>query len=204
MDTRQLIFVNSTDKTCFYGVYQEFPESPGLQSVAWQVRAVPPKVTSAIDWTIQYGVAVANWDANDKSYTSQQIVNAKLGFTYKVSLMEGAIPVIDPVPTGPTTDGLIQFENNTNKTLDLGFTLDGRLIAVQNVFGGELIICMVQHPSYYVACFRDIIKEGQFVDSRSGVQIGPVKVAYGNGYDKCEVEAAVSGGHYILKDPVYV
>ena len=205
MGTRyHITCVNSTDKTYFFGVYQDFPDSPGLQSIAWQVRGVPPKgsspSTSSIDWTIQYGVSVANWDANGKSYTGQQIVDAELGFSYRVYLTQGEVPTIDPIPTGTTADGQIKFLNDTNKALDLGFTLDGRLIAVQNVSGGETINYVV-HPTYYVACYRDI-KQGQFVDT--GVQLGPVTVAYGNGYAKCEVEAAVDGGRYILKDPVYV
>ena len=55
--------INNTKESYFFGVYQEFPESPGLKSVAWQVRGVPPggsiPSTSDITWTLTYGVSVA-------------------------------------------------------------------------------------------------------------------------------------------------
>lgn len=195
--------INSTDKSYHFGVYQTFPNSPGLKSIAWQVRGVPPKgqvpSTSDIDWNLMYGVSIANWDANGQKYTGKQVVGAELGKAYKVIMTEGNIPTIHPIPIGTTSPGQIKFTNDTTQNLDMGFTLSSDLITVQNVSGGETIFYEV-HPTYYVACYRNI-KQGQLVDS--GIEIGPVEVKFQDGYSKCDVEAAIVDGKYVLKNPEY-
>ena len=196
--------INSSDKSYHFGLYQTFPNSPGLRSVAWKVRGVPPKgqipSTADIDWTLNYGVAIAKFDRNGASYTGLQIANAQLGKTYQVVMTDGDIPTIDQTPTGSTSGGLIAFKNNTDKAFDMGFAVDGSLVAVQNVAGGETINFDV-HPTYYVATYRSI-QLGQLVDS--GVELGPVMVEYENGYTKAQVEATLQAGKRILKDPVYI
>lgn len=195
---------NSTDESYHFGVYQTFPSSPGLKSVAWQVRGVPPKgelaSTADIDWTMMYGISIAKWDSDGQKYTGKQVVSAELGKVYEVIITQGDIPTIHPIPTGTTSPGLIKFKNNTDRKLDMGFTLSGELVTVQpSVYGGQTINYEV-HPTYYVACYRDI-ERGQLVDS--GLEIGPVEVKYQDGYSKCDVEAAIVDGKYLLKDPVY-
>ena len=199
----QIKCLNSTDKSYFFGVYQTFPQSPGLRSVAWQVRGLPPKgdfpSTADIDWSLSYGVSIADWDKDGKTYTGQQIVDAELGKSYQVKMTQGTIPAIDRNPTGSTSPGIINFTNTTPKVLNMGFTIAGNLVAVQSVSGGETIMFDV-HPTYYVACYRNI-KRGQLVDS--GIELKPVKVEYQDEYTKCKVEAAIVDGIYGLKDPVY-
>ena len=199
----QIKCVNSTDKSYFFGVYQTFPQSPGLRSVAWQVRGVPPKgqvsSTSDIDWSMLYGVSIADWDKDGKTYTGRQIVTAELGKAYEVQMTQDTIPTVNPNSIGSTSPGLINFKNSTSTVLDMGFTIGGGLVAVQSVAGGETIIFDV-HPTYYVACFRNI-RKGQLVDS--GIVLTPVKVQYPHGYTKCEVVASNDGGTYGLKDPQY-
>ena len=197
MATRYIIdCANSTDKSYYFCVYQTFPRSPGLRSVAWQVRGIPPKgqapSTADVEWDMVYGVSILNWH----KYTGEQIVTAQLGKTYEVVMIEGTIPAINPIPilSTETDSGLIGFKNNTNKPLDMGFTIDGSLIAVQNVCGGETIFFDV-HPTYYVACYRSLQK-GQLVDSV--VALSPVEVKYEDGYTYCEVEAAISNGTYTV------
>ncbi len=207
-ESYRITCVNSSDKSYHFGVYQAFPNSPGLRSVAWKVRGVPPKglvpSTADIDWTLTYGVSIAKWEPNGKAYTGQQIANAVLGKVYRVVMTEGDIPAIDPTPRGNTSEGVIQFKNNTDKPLAMGFTVDGSLItgSVQDVAGGESINFDVHPcPVYYVACYRSI-EEGQVVDS--GIEIGPVQVKYEEGNTKCSVEAAIVAGMHKLKDPVFL
>ena len=62
----KMTFENSTDQPWHFGVYQKNPESPGLTSVAWQVRGVPPqegdKPSSAqVNWTMQYGICICQF-----------------------------------------------------------------------------------------------------------------------------------------------
>ena len=126
MATRYIIdCANSTDKSYYFCVYQTFPRSPGLRSVAWQVRGVPPKgqtpSTADVEWDMTYGVSFVNWHKYNGTYTGEQIVTAQLGKTYEVVLTEGTIPAINPIPISTETDsGLIGFKNNTNRPLDKG------------------------------------------------------------------------------------
>ena len=197
MSTRyQIKCVNSTDKPFYFGAYQD--------SIAWQVRGVPPKGSipsiSDANWSDQYGVSIASWDIFSQSYSALQVVDAELGFSYRVLMTEYGIPSIDPIPTGTISPEQIMFANDTNVSIDMGFTLDDILITVYKESPRNSTVAYVPNI-YYVACFNDI-NEGQIVDSR--ITIEPVTVNFENGYTKCEVEVAIDGGRYYLKDPVYV
>ena len=96
---------------------------------------------------------------------------------------------------GNTDPEQIKLVNETSQKLDLGFTVDNSLMAVQSVHGGEGINFVV-HPTYYVATYRSI-QQGQLVDS--GIQLGPVELEV-NGYTKAEVMATVVAGRYLLLD----
>ena len=97
---------------------------------------------------------------------------------------------------GNTDPEQIKLKNETSQKLDLGFTVDNSLMAVQSVHGGEGINFVV-HPTYHVATYRSI-QQGQLVDS--GIQLGPVEVKCENGYTKAEVMATVVAGRYLLLD----
>ena len=38
-----ILCLNNTDENYYFAVYQDFPMSPGLKSLAWQVRRLPKK-----------------------------------------------------------------------------------------------------------------------------------------------------------------
>lgn len=196
-------FINDTDENYYFGVYQAFPSSIGLKSIAWQVRRLPKRgsapTTSQVSWTMSYGIAIANWDQNEKEYTGTQQLDADLGNAYEV-VSDGDFPNIDPKPTGTTSSGQILFKNNTKSPnamdLDMGFTVAGNIIAIKpKIHPGEKTLFDV-HPTYYVALYRDI-KLGQLVDS--DVVFGPVTVAFTEGKRTIGVEAYIYNGMYKLK-----
>lgn len=197
--TYTLEFKNSTKESYHFAVYQKFPSSPGLSSIAWQVRGVPPTGTYSVQWELSYGVAITNWDPSSRIYSGQQIQSAQLKHSYEVSTDENGIPSINPKPVGNIAAGTVELKNNTNQKLGMGFTVGGKIIAAERgVHGGESTLFNV-HPKYYVACYR-AIKEGQLVDE--AVEIGPVMVEFKDGYTAYTVEAAVDDGRYYLKKPV--
>ena len=180
----KMIFVNSTDEPWYFGVYQKYPESPGLNSVAWQVRRVPPIAGSLpsaaeVNWTLNYGVCMADFDKDIKGYTggklqeSSSLRQTSGRYTREVISLDG-IPNIDTKPIGVGTADQNQTEPPA-QPVTMGFTASNSMIGVQDdVAGNEETIFRV-HPTYYVACYRNIVV-GQLVDS--GVAIGPVKVKY--------------------------
>ncbi len=196
-------FVNDTDENYYFAVYQTYPTSPGLTSIAWQVRRLPQRgsvpTTSKVSWTMSYGISIANWDPNQKEYTGDQQQDAELSNTYEV-ISQGDFPTINPKPIGKTSAGQILFQNDTQPpnamSLDMGFTVGGNIIAVQpKVHSNENTLFNV-HPSYYVALYRNI-KLGQLVDS--GVSVGPVEVVFKDGNTSIGVKAYMDAGQYKLQ-----
>ncbi len=118
-------FKNSTQDAYHFAVYQKYPDCPGLDSVAWQVRGLGPGATNRVDWTLDYQVAIADWDTNAGQYSGCQVVPADWGKVYEVVTLEGDIPVVNKTPIKTTDDGLIKLHNNTSpaKAVTLGLLL---------------------------------------------------------------------------------
>ena len=193
-------FKNSTQSAYHFAIYQKYPESPGLDSVAWQVRGLGPDATNRVDWTLDYDVAIADWDANDCAYSGQEVEPATLGSVYEVTTEESDIPVINTTPIDTTGPGLILLCNNTKPTqnVTMGFAIDKLLVAVEkDVNAGETVEFSV-HPEYYIACYRSI-KQGQLVSA--GIELGPVKLEFTDGYKAYKVEATDTNGRFKLQDP---
>ena len=195
-----LRFKNSTDNVYHFVVYQK--SLTGLDSVAWQVRGLGPGATNRVDWSLDYQVAIADWDVNGGQFSGVQISPATLGKMYETTTKQGDIPVINRTPTSNTSPGLIKLQNNTypSQPVTMGFAVSGNLLAVeQQVQAGECVEFYV-NSTYHIACFRDI-KQGQLVSE--GFTLGPVSVEFV--MDECTdytVEAATVLGKVVLKSPV--
>ena len=194
--------VNATNENYYFAIYQTFPTSPGLKSVAWKTRRLPKRgsvpTVADIDWVMKYGVAITNWDENLDKFTGSQQINAQLGEIYQVAA-EDEFPVIDPTSIGKTSAGQIVFRNNTKTPfamdLNMGFTLDGNIIASKRDVHPHESTLFDVHPVYYAACYRNI-ELGQLVDS--GIALGPVEVAFKDGSTSMTVEAYIDNGEYKL------
>ena len=202
-DRYTVYFKNSTKNTYHFTVYQKYPDSPGLDSVAWQVRGLGPDATNRVNWTLDYDVAIVDWDANHHAYSGQEVEPATLGSVYEVTTEESDIPVINTTPIDTTGPGLIQLRNNTKpaRNVTMGFAINKLLVAVEkDVNAGETVEFSV-HPEYYIACYRSI-KQGQLVSA--GIELGPVKLEFKDGYTAYKVEATDTNGRFKLQDPVPV
>ena len=196
-----LRFKNSTQNAYHFAVYQTFPNSPGLDSVAWQVRGLGPGATNRVDWSLEYQVAIADWDHNAALFSGSQICSAALGHIYEVTTTLGNIPIINTNPIESTEPGLIKIQNNTNpaKTMTMGFAIANQWVAAEKgVEAGESVEFSV-HPQYYIACFRDIA-QGETVSG--GMKLGPVCVDFQHEFTDYTVEAATVSRRIVLKDPV--
>ena len=198
----EIEFKNSSVNAYHFGVYQVYPDAAGLKGVVWQVRGLGPNSRNKVNWQMNYGVGIADWDKNDKSYSGIQIVPAELGNAYEVNMVQTDIPVINANPINikghSTPDDQINLHNNTSQKFNLGFALDGHLIAVTQSCGNQWAEFVV-HPRYYVALYRDI-KLGKLVDSC--LHVGPVEIEFKNGNRRIQVECVTDCGRDILKPPV--
>ena len=201
----EMKFENTTDQPWHFAVYQKYPKSPGLSSVAWQVRGLPPQKVGSpapaatVSWTMNYGVCIADFDKDQQKFTGNQFASANLGNKYQI-ISNDNIPDIQSTPTGMTTSDQIELKNNTSKSaarLTRGFTLSNNLMAAEQEVGRQQSTIFRVHPTYYVACYRNI-KLGQLVDE--GVSFGPLVVEYAGGVHNHTVQAYKDlCGNYYLK-----
>ena len=194
--------VNSTDESYHFVGYLAYPFDR-MDTVAWQVVGVPRKggISSRgrLTWSLNYGVATANWVASEETFYTCQVVHAEPGIVYEVAMKEDTeVPVISE-SRRKVAPGMLWVMNDTNKPLHLGFTISDKLVVVEKVEGGETFMYKVP-STYWVVCLRNRpVKEGQVLGT--SVALGPVKVQFDHGYTKCKVEAAVDDGKHILKGP---
>ena len=193
----RMILENGTDQPWYFGVYQK---SLGLTNVAWQVRGIPPQDGSVpssaqVTWTLDYGLCIASFDEVEQKYTGEQFAPANLGNMYKVVSLDG-IPSIDTKPIATVSPDQIALKNNTANALTIGFTVGNtNIIAVEDSVGGEQETIYQVRPTYFVACYRNIVL-GQLVDEGVPV-IGPVEVAFECGAKSIKVVASKDeGGNY--------
>ena len=195
----EIQFKNNSNKTYHFGVYQKYPNAPGLRSVVWQVRGLGPNSTNKVTWQMNYGVAISDWDHNDESYSGLQIVPAELGKAYEVTMVQTSIPVINTTPVDTdghsTSPDQIKLNNNTSQKFNLGFAVDGNLIAVTPSCGNQWADFIV-HPSYYVTLYRDV-KIGGLVDN--SLHVGPVRIEFKDGNRTALVECVTDCGRDVLK-----
>ena len=187
-------FHNRTDTPWHAGVYQKFPTIPGI-SIVWKSCRLPPESYNDLGFKLQYGVVLANWDEAEMIYLGQQQRNAVLGAAYQAKFYDGDIPSIDAEPTGSAkAKDEIQVQNNTTSMLNIGVTLDGDLLFMEDVQGGTISNFKV-HPTYYVALYHSI-KKGQMADA--GVSTEPLQVQFKDGCTIAEVEAVTESGRITL------
>ena len=118
----------------------------------------------------------------------------------KLNCLDGDNPSINASPVTDAGEGIILLKTTTNMDLNVGFTIGGSLVGVQEVHGGETSKYYV-HPTYYVAVYSNI-KKGSMVDS--GAIMGPVQLKFDDRHTNFVVEAAIDGGKGFLKEPVPV
>ncbi len=189
--------VNTTETDLNFAVYQ--------RNVAWETREVVnkeeggPTPNAEIDFTLTYGVALARWNSGDEKYTLVEIEHAALGKTYQVNKSEGQLAIVSN-PDLKVPSSRIALKNNSGETLNMGFALNGLLVAAQNVNIGETIEYFAQHI-YYVATYSRSIDEGELIFPNA--VLGPVTVDYSDGHAVAEVEAVKIEGKPILKVSTY-
>ena len=192
MASYALQLYNATSKGYNFCIYTKPPKSEGLRTVAWKCRWVPAagEVPSCanVDWTMDYGVAICNFNQDEKNTTGQQLVNVELGKAYEV--IPG--PTINNIPTPDklVEDGEVKFINNSKQTLEMGFSIDRNIMGTQTVLYGESILTDV-HMKYYIALYRNK-NEGDAITS--DVVAGPIEVVFDKGTTIYEVTADKLGG----------
>ena len=180
-------FQNATDKAWYFSLFQRFPANHKLNSVAWQVAALPPQLSSSqptyktVTWKLDYSICLADYDEYELRYTQHQTLPAALGKHYEVSMSPEGIPSISQIPVGTAvTSAHIVLQNNANDPVNMGFIVDNSIVAVERNVGGKMKIIYPANNTFYVVCHNSTMSPGHLVDEDVAA-LGPIKVEYENG-----------------------
>jgi len=174
MSTYYVDFKNETSRTYVMAVYQQLPDSVGLDSVAWK-RATAPKLgICGVKWDVDYNVALADYTMAAPSgvYMSSQILPTILGKKWKCIWGEGCQELVED---GEGTPGHILISNNSGFEANLGIGMDNQgSIFKRNVMSGENAQFRVE-PTYYIGLFRNVVL-GEVISG--DVIVGPMQLKF--------------------------
>ena len=196
MTTYQVNFANQAPETWTLCVYQQLPDSIGLDSVSWKQTRVPRNGESGVQWNIQYLACLANYkqDGGKGVYKASQKLNTELGIQWKCDFLDGVQQLSQ---SGTTTAGQLLITNQSLKLANLGIGMDGDIALVKkDVYSGNNAQFVVK-PKYYVALFSNLT-QGEVI---SGNQIhGPLEVVFGGGETVKNYVARVEGSTFIFEE----
>ncbi len=196
MTTYQVNFANEAPETWTLCVYQQLPDSVGLDSVSWKQTTVPKKGESGVQWNIQYLACLADYkqDGGKGVYKASQKLDTELGIQWECDFLDG---VQQLKQTGATTPGQLLITNQSLKLANLGIGMDGNIALVKkDVYSGNNAQFVVK-PKYYVALFANLT-QGEII---SGNQIhGPLEVVFAGGDTVKNYVARVEGSTFIFEE----
>ena len=189
-------FENLTNDTWTLCVYQEFPNSPGLDSVSWKQTTVPTNGTSGVQWTIQYLACLADYKQQGGKgvYHAAQKLGTDLGKAWDCVFQDNVQQLSQ---AGDTTDGQLLITNKSQKLANLAIGMDGDIALVKkDVYSGNNAQFVVK-PKYYVALYTNLT-QGEII---SGNQVhGPLEVVFEGGQTSKDYVAKVEGATFIFEE----
>ncbi|CAG8491990.1 10232_t:CDS:2 [Ambispora gerdemannii] len=151
-------FINDVpDDTLTFGVYQTFPNTPGIDSVAWLRADVPESGTAGVKFTETYCVVNADFYDDDSKgrYKASQTFNTNLGTAWEL-IDKDTISQFSKKTSSSNADNLIVIKNNSKTTASLGIGMSGKLSAIKRkVYVGATAAFKVT-PVIYVGIFTDL------------------------------------------------
>ena len=141
-------FKNSTENAYQSAVYQEYPDSPGLDSVAWQVQGLGPGATNRVDWSLNYQVAIPTG-----TKTAISTLEVRRSLLNWVSPMRSSQKRRTFLSSIQPQQGPLEKNRFTTPFPPKGdHAIDHKLIAAEKDVDAEEIVEFSVHPQYNIAC----------------------------------------------------
>lgn len=181
-------FNNQTSKTWTMAVYQQLPDSVGLDSVSWKQTTVPPSGRSSVAWEVTYDVCLGDYEQNGGIgiYTSNQILPTTLGTAWKVGCQQ-----LVPDPDTEVPANSIYISNDSNMLANPGIGMDGAAALYQRDVEGGARAQFEVTPVYYAGLFNRVIL-GEVI--KLNVSVGPIHLTFPNGTNKATLTATTDNG----------
>ncbi|CAB4435230.1 unnamed protein product [Rhizophagus irregularis] len=178
-------------------VYQQYPDLPGLKSVAWKKAGAYMGGQATVEWVITYSAVLSNY--NDEGgigiYASSQSVGADFKDQFDIT-DESGIQVVKKSGTSGQ-DGTITITNKSNEMANVGIGMDDSLSSViPNVYGGVEEVFQIT-PTYFVAAYENL-ELGQLI-SDVGIIGKPLTLQFPSGVTKATVRLIQDGQKLNLK-----
>lgn len=188
-------FVNDTDRTWTMAVYQELPNSIGLDSVSWKQTTVPTSGESGVTWEVLYNVALADYvqTGGIGVYAASQILSAQLGSAWDI-VFEDNVQQLQLVGSAPEPDQILI--NNVSGILanpGIGMS-DAGSVYKRDVNSGASAQFEVT-PTYWAGLFNNV-ELGEVISSN--VIVGPVQLQYPSGNNRATLTASLDGDNIVL------
>lgn len=190
MSAYYIDFNNDTGSTWTMGVYQELPNSIGLESVSWKQTTVPTRGSSGVEWEVDYNVALANYRqlGGIGVYKASQTLGSELGTVWECVFQDNVQQLIPSSGSAPS-DSII-IKNSSNQLANLGIGMSGQgSVFKKNVVSGAAAQFQVT-PTYYAGLFNNLVL-GEVISSN--VSVGPQKIVFPDGMNCATVTATMSG-----------
>ena len=192
---------NSIDIPLYFVVYQAYPRHQ-LESVAWQVQGVPENGNEPIPWSMDYGIALTEYNQVLQQYTTIKTVDTPLGNMYAVTEVAGVPNISGNVVGGAGSPEQMALQNETTTPVNTGFTLGEKLIGAERNVGGQGISIYDTSNTYTVTCYSTEVKEGEVMNlpGRAVLFILPeITFSFPDSVSEGTVEALVQNGVYHLQ-----
>jgi rhizosphere induced protein len=172
MSAYYIDFNNNTGSTWTMGVYQELPNSIGLESVSWKQTTVPTMGSIG-------GIGV---------YKASQTLVTELGSVWECVFQDNVQQLVQSTGTAPA-DSII-IKNTSNKLANLGIGMSGQGSVFKNsVVSGAKAQFQVT-PTYFAGLFNNLVL-GEVISSN--VSVGPQEIVFPDGMNCATVTASMSG-----------
>jgi hypothetical protein len=190
MSAYYIDFNNNTDMTWTMGVYQELPNSIGLESVSWKQTTVPTMGSSGVEWEVDYNVAIANYKqiGGIGVYKASQTLVTELGSVWECVFKDNVQQLVQSSGTAPADSIIIKNISNQMGNLGIGMSGQGSVFK-KNVVSGATAQFQVT-PTYYAGLFNNLVL-GEVISSN--VSVGPQKIVFPDGMNCATVNATMSG-----------
>jgi hypothetical protein len=176
-------FVNNTDETWVFGVYQTIPEMTpkNLENVSWKQSTVPRGGRSGVRWTINYNVLLADYQQSGGIgvYYASQTLTTTLGKAWEVVYQDNVQQLQERSGTVPPPDSVTIY-NASGLPANPGIGMDGAGTVYKKNLLGNLTAVFQVTPTYWVAAFNQL-QLGQVISS--AVYIDPTMIVYNAPYN---------------------
>ncbi|MEZ4294097.1 MAG: hypothetical protein R3B70_03905 [Polyangiaceae bacterium] len=194
MTTYYVDFNNQASQTWTMAVYQELPNSIGLQSVSWKQSTAPVGGSTGVSWEESYNVAIADYkqEGGRGVYKASQTLKAALGTAWEIAF-EDNVQQLRPV--GTTTPGQILINNKSKRLANPGIGMSGQgSVYKRDVVDGASAQFLVT-PTYWVGLFNNVIL-GEVISSN--VIVGPLQIKFPSGMNRATLDATMDGSSILL------